>query len=645
MNRQRLLLLAGVGLAGLGLLALVAPGVLGLDLGETVLTLVALLALVQTLRVVRARRRTEFREATTADPELVRPVEPPGSQFQEALGQFRRRPHTYYRESRRTALKSAAIAVLTRYDNRSEADARRRLEEGTWTDDPYASAFLNGERDLALPTTVRLRAALSGSSLYERCVGRSVDAIASVAGVSAVDDGERTRADGHHSVNGVTHDTRPRRETSEDGLLSRRETGRWHGISVVALGSVGVGVLLEQPGVLLVGVVGLWYAAYARVHDVSGGGLSVERSLDGEEPSPGEPVDVTVTVRNDGERLLPDVRLVDGVPGALSVVAGSPRLGTALRPGEAAEFTYTVEARRGVHEFDPLVALVRNVPGAAEYERTVTPERPTAITCVPQLEPLSVSMPLRAANTRYAGTEATASGGDGTEFYATRLYQPGDEKSRIDWNRKAKTGELSTLLFREERMTTVVLVVDVDGTAYAAPEPHAGHAVDRSVEAAGQVFATLEGEGHLVGVAALGRADCWLAPGTGTTHRARVQDLLATHPALASVPPEGRENPIRARRLLRGRLPAGAQLVVFSPLGRPSVVRAIRGFEAAGYPVTVVSPDATADGTPGQRLARVGRRVHVTDLRGDGIPVVDWSWDDPLAMALAAFSERRGARR
>jgi uncharacterized protein (DUF58 family) len=355
---------------------------------------------------------------------------------------------------------------------------------------------------------------------------------------------------------------------------------------------------------------------------------------------------VTVRVTNDGDRILPDVRVVDGVPGALAVTEGSPRRGTALGPGDTVEWTYTVTARRGVHEFDPALVLVRNAPGAVELSYAVAPEQPTALTCSPPLGTLPVSVPLRGADSHYTGRQPTADSGEGTEFYGVRLYRHGDDISRIDWNRQAKTGELATLLVREEHTARVVLLIDTNPAAYVGPDPYGEHAVDRSVAAAGQTYVTLANSGHFVGIASLADTDCWLEPGAGRTHRARARELLATHPALHSLPvtDDKREPPMRARNTVHSRLPPGAQVIVFSPLCRRSIVRFIRRLEADDYQVTVVSPDATAGSTPSQRLAQVGRRIHVTDLRRDGIPVLDWSWDEPLAAALARFETEVGSR-
>lgn len=642
MNAHRLLLLGGVGLAGLGLVALVAPGVLDADVGYTALVVVAALALVQSLRLVSARRHADLVRERTPDTEEIRTATPPGEELQEAFRQFRHEPHAFYRMSGRPGLRTAAVAALVRYEGLSEEEAIDRVDAGTWTDDRDAAQFLEKGTTHSLSRTVRRW--VRGESAYQHGVRRSVDAIAAIAGLAPGESRERSRPaastdwwdEGHEGDPLLTQDP------PEPGLLARRETEHWRGISVVVLASLGVGILFEAPGLLLVGVVGLFYGAYARSHDLEAT-LSLERSLADAEPAPGDEVEVTVSVTNEGERILPDVRVVDGVPGGLAVTDGSPRVGTALRPGEHVEWTYTVTARRGVHEFDPAFVVVRNAPGTVEHTYGVATAEPTVLTSIPQLQTLPVSVPLRGANTRYAGRQATNASGDGTEFYATRLYRRGDDLSRIDWNRRAKTGELATLLFREERTATVVLLVDTDASAYAAPEAHAEHAVDRSVAAAGRVFETLTEQGHFVGLASLTETDCWLPPGTGPTHRANARNLLGTHPAVHSLPAED-ETPIRARAILRRRLPPDAQVIVFSPLCSLSVVRFVRRLDAADHPVTVVSPDATAEGTPSQRLARVGRRVHVTDLRRDGIPVLDWGWDEPLSAALARFEAQGGAQ-
>ena len=416
-----------------------------------------------------------------------------------------------------------------------------------------------------------------------------------------------------------------------NGTATRR-TERWRGVSALALVAGAAGVLATQPALVVAGTVGVAFAALARAASPPDIALTLERSVSDADPDPDDSVTVTVDVTNTGESALTDLRLFDGVPPTLDVDSGSPRLGTALRPGESATLSYDVTATRGAHAFEPALAVARDVSGTVERARRVRTDA-TPITCVPTLEAAG-DLPLRARTTGQPGRVLTEIGGSGVAFHTTREYRPGDPRSRIDWNGLAKTGELATVDFREERAASVVLLVDAREEAYRAPSPDAESAVERSVRAAGSLYDALTSEENRVGIAALSPEPCWLAPGVGTTHRARVRELLATHPALAPTPPDSPFYPsIRARRLRR-RLPDDAQLVVCSPLCDDGVVRLLRRLDAAGHRVTVVSPDPTGMETPGRRLASVERRLRLSTLRSASIPALDWR-DEPLATALA----------
>jgi uncharacterized protein (DUF58 family) len=54
--------------------------------------------------------------------------------------------------------------------------------------------------------------------------------------------------------------------------------------------------------------------------------------------------------------------------------------------------------------------------------------------------------------------------GRGMEFEEVRPYQVGDDVRAIDWNVTARAGEPFIKLFREERETSVILLVDVSGS-------------------------------------------------------------------------------------------------------------------------------------------------------------------------------------
>ena len=420
-------------------------------------------------------------------------------------------------------------------------------------------------------------------------------------------------------------------------MTTVRQTNRWRGVSAVALLAGGLGVLFSSPLVLLSGVVGVAFAAYARTAGALDPEVEVTRSLSDDDPLPGDEVVVRLAVENVGDATLPDLRIVDGVPDAIPVTDGSARLGTALRPGKTAHLSYTVEAERGEHAFDPVVLVARDFSGATEVETAVECE--TVLTCVPQLG-TTVDVPLRAQTTQYTGRVTTDTGGSGVEFHATREYRRGDPLSRVDWNRLARTGELTTIDFREERAASVVVVVDTREEAYLSRGEGERNAVQYGVDAAGKAVTQLLDAGDRVGLASLGPESCWLAPGSGNDHRARARDLLATHPAFSPVPPAGTFYPTSRLKWVQKRLPASAQVVFVTPLCDDLGVRAARRLDAQGHLVTVLSPDPTATGTPGERLARTRRHQRLSTLRQSGIRVVDWDPDDVLGVALERTARR-----
>lgn len=422
---------------------------------------------------------------------------------------------------------------------------------------------------------------------------------------------------------------------SSEGVVA---TNRWEGVVALALVPVGLGVLLRHPPLVLAGVVGVGFAAYARADAAPDVNVRVERELSDTDPEPGDEVTVTVRFRNEGG-VLPDLRVIDGVPPALAAEEPA-RLGTALRPGRTATFSYRVTAVRGEHEWGPVKLLARNPSGSQETDTTVATE--TVMRCHPHLEATS-SLPLRGLTAPYSGRVPTDVGGSGLEFHATREYRHGDPVRRIDWSRLASTGELATLEFREERAATVVLLIDSRAKAYRAPAAEESNAVERSVDAAAEAFSALLDAGDRVGVAAFGPGECWVPPDTGSDHRTAVRRTLASDPALAPTPSDERFLPTTWLTRFRRRLPADAQIIFFSPVTDNYAVSVARRLDAYDHPVTVISPDPTTSDTPGHKLARVERANRLSRLRANGIRVVDWPDGEQLAGQLERSARRWSA--
>lgn len=476
---------------------------------------------------------------------------------------------------------------------------------------------------------------------------------------------------------------------------SRVRSRRWDAAVVAAVLAGAAGMVLLNPVVLLAAVVPTTYAAYAGLSRPPEPSVVVGRTLDPESPLPGDAVTVTVAVRNAGDRTLADVRVVDGVPAALGVVDGSPRHATALRPGEEETFEYVVRARRGEYAFDPATVVLRGASGAWEVAAAADP--PTRLVCRTLLDDL----PVARRTIEHAGRVTADTGGSGIEFYATRDYRPGDPMSRIDWNRLARTSELTTVEFREQRAVTVVVVLDARAEARRAASPDEADAVDLSAYAADRALRHLLASGHRAGVATLGDAFDWVGPGAGRDHRARAgaaveaaRDGAAVQTArdgagesTAAVGGDsaagsdwtvgadgsgsgGSGNTSNAdgspadadsaahstganresqdgdgatgRQVdrLRRHLPGNAQVLLLSPATDDVPAAVARRLEAYGHPVTLLSPDVTGTGTVGGRVAAADRGRRLRALRDRGTRVVDWSPDEPLSTALARAVEQ-----
>jgi hypothetical protein len=85
------------------------------------------------------------------------------------------------------------------------------------------------------------------------------------------------------------------------------------------MAALGLGLVLSRPSLLLASVVAAAYAAAARSATAPEPQLVVEREVDETTADPGDVVQVTTRVVNEGGTLL-DLRLFDGVPEGLSVI-------------------------------------------------------------------------------------------------------------------------------------------------------------------------------------------------------------------------------------------------------------------------------------------------------------------------------------
>ncbi|WP_225335566.1 DUF58 domain-containing protein [Halomicrobium urmianum] len=465
--------------------------------------------------------------------------------------------------------------------------------------------------------------------------------------------------------------------------MTARRVRRWGMALVGTLTLVSVALLTAEPFLLAATAVPLAYVlhgALARVPPEVD--LRARRRVETAEPTPGEPVRVTLTVENAGDRALTDVRVVDGVPEELVVVDGSPRGCRSLRPGESAEVTYELVAKRGSYAFGDPVVRLRPLAATAVATAEVAAGGATSLTsatAVDEAPPSDATLPR-------AGTQPSDGGGSGVEFHATREYQHGDPVNRIDWRRYAKAGELTTVEYRREQSVRTVLVVDARPVARVAPEPGYPTGAELAAYAAERTLAALGRGSAVASVAAVGLADedvpggrgpdglAWVdaagaadpraarlfdGVGNAATRSARGAERERDGPAAAAdatpdattgaddatgtaaagdevtAAADGGETDLDdATEALLARLPPTAQVVVYSPLLDDWPVGLVGSLAARGYPTTVVSPDVARGETVGQRVAAAERAFRLEAVKLAGASAVDWDLDRPVDVAL-----------
>lgn len=477
--------------------------------------------------------------------------------------------------------------------------------------------------------------------------------------------------------------------------MTRTRVPRWRGALAGTLLLTTLGLLYAEARLFAAAAIPLAYVAVGALSSLSGASEpEIERTLSPSSPPPGGEVEVTLTVRNLGESALADVRIVDGVPDELAVSSGSPRCAVALRPGEETTFSYSVVAKRGEYEFGDPAVRARTTSATDRVTTAVEASGETTLSCTRSV----ADPPFGRASPRRVGTHTTDSGGEGIEFHSTREYRPGDPISRIDWRRFAKSGELTTVRFREERAARTVVVVDARPVARTTPSAAYPNGAALATYAGERLYDALTGAGVATSVTAVGldaddvegglpADDLPWADADGPGSARLVFDAAgraADRDGSGQVPTDGTDpldrpavttadgdsargadsergriaatadggrpaggSPDDATRRLLARLPADAQVVLVSPVTDDWPRSLAESLSARGHDLAVLSPDVTGDSpgesdesgsatgdSPGRAVAATRRAIRLWDLRTAGATTIDWDVDDPLGVAL-----------
>lgn len=415
---------------------------------------------------------------------------------------------------------------------------------------------------------------------------------------------------------------------------------RWRVAIAITIALSGVGVWLGQSLLFVAAMVPIVFVAYSALTSAPAidAQLVLTRTIRPRYTYAGRSVSVTLTVENQSTQTIPDLRIVDGVPAELAVEDGSPRAGLTLRSGETATIDYTVRSRYGEFQFEPATIRTQSLSAASIYTTTVAVSGDTQLTA--QFDPQQY--PLRDETTALSGGLVSDRANEGLEFHSIRAYQPGDPITRINWRQYARERVLSTIDYREEEATEVILLVDARVHSAVARTDTSPTGTELCVSIAAEAHTALLDAQNRVGAVAFGvddaaRSWAWAPPQTG--RRAQLQIEQCLDAAAATVAPSieqaDRDEEDPAPQALIEQLPTGSQVLFVSPLCDSYPLELIRQLEATGHPVTVYSPDVTGGETAGGQLEAIRRSTRVETLQKRGVTVVDWDPDEPLSAALS----------
>ncbi|MBP1987174.1 DUF58 domain-containing protein [Halolamina salifodinae] len=441
-------------------------------------------------------------------------------------------------------------------------------------------------------------------------------------------------------------------------LLRRvRRVGPWSVWLVGGFFLLALGLFYAEAALVAGAAIPFVYVGYAALSTLpSDLSLDVARSVDDRRLTPGDPVEVTVSVTNTGDSVLTDLRVVDGVPEELAVTEGSPRASLALRPGATGSVSYTVIAKRGDFAFGDARLVARSLLGTDTATLSATVGGADSVDCTDPaaLEGLDQATKLR------TGVTQSDRGGEGLEFHSTREYRAGDARNRVNWRQYAKTGDLVTTEFRQERAAREIVLLDVRPETRRSSAPTHPTGAEYAAYAAEAAIERYRGLGHRVSLAVLGingsevdvpvreAGDALWVENAGTETGQRAADAVfsaaadvaarrtAADTALSSLAEQESEPNRRAVSGLVAQFPERAELLIVSPLVDRVPLSYAKRAAVVGNAPTLLSPDPTGNKSAGGRLGGARRQIRLREARGVCDRVIDWPAERSLSAVAAA---------
>ncbi len=130
----------------------------------------------------------------------------------------------------------------------------------------------------------------------------------------------------------------------------------------------------------------------------------------------------------------------------------------------------------------------------------------------------------------FSGEYHSAFKGRGMAFAEVREYQPGDEIRTIDWNVTARLNHPYVKVFEEERELTVLLLIDISGSASFGSQSRTKRDLTTEI-AAVLAFSAMQNNDKVGAVFFTDRVELFVPPAKGKSHVLRIiRDLVTFRP-------------------------------------------------------------------------------------------------------------------
>jgi len=304
---------------------------------------------------------------------------------------------------------------------------------------------------------------------------------------------------------------------------------------------------------------------------------------------------VRLTVRNTGVRRRYFFTIGDALPDGLEAVGEGD--GRTLVPSLANEedfrFEYVLQAhRRGVFTIGPAVLKHSDLIGMFNFNREIGDIDELVV------HPTPVKIPqvwTRVASLRAPERPRRRFRGEGSEFYGTRPFVPGDDLRRVDWNATARRGQLVVREYERAEATDATIVLDLEARVHRGEGDDA--TIERAVKLAASVAAQLLDRGSSVGLVAVGGERYNVAPSASPQQTPKLMDALARVQADS-------EEPFRSTIAeYLPYIPDGGMAVIISPRLDDEPLRISAALHDRGLTVTWMVVEALQSPRPGEAEA------------------------------------------